>query len=111
MSEWTTFMHSKERLQFLSSKISSVQLRPTVESLSKLALEVVLSRNSAREVIQGDYSKEEKKVAKDALKELEKFEKRIAYLYSVGRIYGAKWTAHPELRKAVRKVMARPEEW
>jgi len=111
MTEWIKFMHSEERLQLLSSKISSLQLRPDVDELGKLALEVLLSRNSAREVLEGDYSKEEKKSAKEALKELEKLERRIAYLYGVGKIYGTKWTKHPELRKVMRKVIMHTEEW
>ena len=111
MSEWIKFLHSKERLQFLSSKIASLQLRPDVDVLSRLALEVLLSRNSAREVLEGNYSKEEKKAAKEALKELENLERRIVFLYGIGRIYGEKWARHPKLGKVMRKVISHTGEW
>jgi len=111
MTEWIRFMHSKERLQLLSSRISNIQLKPHVQELGKLSLEVLLSRNSAREVLEGNYSKEEKKEAKEALKELENLERKIVYIYGVGRIYGAKWTKHPEIRKTMRKVIMQTEEW
>ncbi len=109
--QWIKFLHSKERLQFLSSKISSLQLRPDINELSRLALEILLSRNSAREVLEGDYSKEEKKAAKEALKELENLERKIVVLYGIGRLHGAKWTKHPKLRKVMRKVISYVEEW
>jgi len=111
MSEWLTFMHSKERLNLLSSRLLSIQSKPDIEELGKLALEIIVSRNSAREVIEGNYSQTLKKEAKKSLEELESLEKRIAYLYGMGRLSGAKWAEHPVIRKALHKLISTKKGW
>jgi len=111
MTEWLTFMHGKERIQHLSSRLTTVQMKPDIEELGKLALEIIVSRNSAREVLEGNYPKSLKKEAKNSLKELESLEKRIAYIYGMGLVSGAKWAEHPFIKKTMRSLIRGKQRW
>jgi len=111
MSEWLVFMHSKERIQHLSSRLSAVQVRPDIEELGKLAIELIVSRNSAREILEGNYPKALKKEAKSSLRELESLEKRIAYIYGMGLVTGAKWAEHPFVKKTMRTLIGGKKRW
>ena len=94
----------KDEVRHLSLRLVDISLKPNVEELAKVALELILSKRSAIEVAEGNYSKELKAEAKKALAEFEELEERIVRIYGMGLLSEAEWTRHPAIKAIIGKI-------
>lgn len=93
-----------DKVRQLSSKLVEISLAPNVEKLAEVALELIVSRRNALDIVEEDYPKELKVEAKKSLSELEQLEKRIVHIYGLGLLSEADWARHPVVEAMLREV-------
>jgi GTP-dependent phosphoenolpyruvate carboxykinase len=97
---------NEDVLKQLSARLTSLSFSPNVDKLAKLALDVLIYKVNANELLKETKSKEVKNEIKRYLKQIEEIEKGIVKLYGLGLLSQAKWALHPKVEKAV-KVLKR----
>jgi hypothetical protein len=75
-------IYSKERINYLSGQVAGMFSGGiSLGQLGNVALEVMVAKENAEEIIEGKYSEQEKKTAQVTIEQLREIEKNIVRLY------------------------------
>jgi len=97
-------VYSEDRIKYLASQIAGMFIRSVrSEQLGNIALEVIVAREAAEEIIKGKYSREDKEKAQKTLKELKEMEKNIVRLYFLTKFGSARPKKTPFLDYVISK--------
>ena len=94
----------EEAVRRISSRLAELALSPDIDKLARVALEIILCRENAKEVLEGEYPEGLKDQAKKTLSELEELEKRLVHIYGLGLLAGAKWARHPSVTAIIGRL-------
>ncbi len=73
-------------MDYLSGKLTLLSSRAEQSELGNLALEILVLRSNANDILEGDYSKKEKDEAKTILQNLKALERRVTQVYAIGML-------------------------
>lgn len=75
-------VYESEKIRYLTNQISDMYRgRISLSDLGSIALQTIMARREAEEILEGDYPDERKELAKKELKRLKELEKGLVYLY------------------------------
>jgi DNA-directed RNA polymerase specialized sigma subunit len=82
-----------ERLRYIATELAEASREEiSLDKLGELALHIIVAREEAQRILDGDYPEEQRRRAKEELKHLKELEKNVVHLYMLSIFRPKEWT-------------------